>query len=163
MTNTIQFIVTKEQGVYTADAVNVPVVTEGSTFEELQTNIREAVALYLEDENSGSLGFSTSRLFSLTLSCPSLYMKGGLRVLSGKQVPVILGKFGFVLHSTDSGHFKLRHIGVGGRETHVVPTHSPSARGTLRAIYNQACRYVPPSELRPHFITTRPAGSQSQS
>jgi hypothetical protein len=46
MKNIIQFMVTKEQGVYTADGVNVPVVTEGSTFEELQTNIREAVALY---------------------------------------------------------------------------------------------------------------------
>jgi hypothetical protein len=35
MKNIIQFMVTKEQGVYTADGVNVPVVTEGSTFEEL--------------------------------------------------------------------------------------------------------------------------------
>lgn len=60
MRNIIQFVVTKEQGVYTADGVNVPVVTEGGTFEELQTNIREAVALYFEDENAASLGFSTS-------------------------------------------------------------------------------------------------------
>ena len=36
MKNIIQFMVTKEQGVYTADGVNVPVVTEGSTFEELR-------------------------------------------------------------------------------------------------------------------------------
>ena len=56
----VQFMVTKEQGVYTADGVNVPVVTEGSTFEELQANIRDAVALYFEDENAASLGFSTS-------------------------------------------------------------------------------------------------------
>src|SRR3979411_72034 len=39
--NIIQFTVTKEQGVYAADGVNVPVVTDGSTFEE-QANIREA-------------------------------------------------------------------------------------------------------------------------
>ena len=51
MKNIIQFVVTKGQGGYTADGVNVPVVTEGSTFEELQANIREAVALYFEDEN----------------------------------------------------------------------------------------------------------------
>jgi predicted RNA binding protein YcfA (HicA-like mRNA interferase family) len=78
-------------------------------------------------------------------------MKGGLRILSGKQVSDILGKFGFVLHSNKSSHLKLRRIGIGGRETLVVPDHSPIARGTLRAIYNQACRYVPQVELRPHF------------
>ena len=78
-------------------------------------------------------------------------MKGGLKVLSGKQVADILRKYGFVLHSTNSSHLKLRRIGIGGQETLVVPTHSPLARGTLRAIYNQACRYVPQVDLRPHF------------
>jgi predicted RNA binding protein YcfA (HicA-like mRNA interferase family) len=78
-------------------------------------------------------------------------MKGALRVLSGKQVVDILGKFGFVLYSTNSSHLKLRRTGIGGRETLVVPAHSPLARGTLRAIYNQACRYVPQTELHPHF------------
>ena len=79
-------------------------------------------------------------------------MKAGLRVLSGKQVADILGKFGFVLHNTNSSHLKLRRIGIGGRETLVIPDHSPIARGTLRAIYNQACRYVPQADLRPHFF-----------
>ena len=78
-------------------------------------------------------------------------MKGGLRVLSGKQVADILGKFGFVLQSTNSSHLKLRRTGIDGRETLVVPNHSPIARGTLRAIYNQACRYVPQTELHQHF------------
>ncbi len=50
MKTIIQFMVTKDQGVYTADGVNVPVVSEGSTFEELQTNIREAVILYFEGD-----------------------------------------------------------------------------------------------------------------
>jgi hypothetical protein len=58
MKNIIQFMVTKEQGAYTADGVNVPIVTEGSTFEELQANIREAVALYFEDENAASPAIS---------------------------------------------------------------------------------------------------------
>lgn len=56
----IQFVVTQEDGVYTADGINAPVVTEGSTFEELQTNVRDAVALYFEGENAASLGFSSS-------------------------------------------------------------------------------------------------------
>jgi hypothetical protein len=46
MKTIIQFMVTKDQGVYTADGVNVPAVTEGSTFAELQTNIREAVSTF---------------------------------------------------------------------------------------------------------------------
>jgi hypothetical protein len=52
MKHIVQFTVTKEQGAYTPDGANVPVVTEGSTFEELQTNIRDAVALYFEDKTS---------------------------------------------------------------------------------------------------------------
>jgi predicted RNase H-like HicB family nuclease len=74
MKHIVQFTVTKEQGVYTAEGVNLPVVTEGNTFEELQTNIREAVALYFEDENAASLGFSTSPaiLTNFELS-PALY------------------------------------------------------------------------------------------
>lgn len=78
-------------------------------------------------------------------------MKGALRVLSGKQVVDILEQYGFVIHSTNSSHLKLRRAGIGGRETLVVPAHSPLARGTLRAIYNQASRYIPQAELRPHF------------
>jgi hypothetical protein len=74
MKHIVQFTVTKEQGFYVADGVNVPIVTEGRTFEELQSNIREAVALYFEDENAESLGFSTSPaiLTNFELS-PALY------------------------------------------------------------------------------------------
>jgi predicted RNA binding protein YcfA (HicA-like mRNA interferase family) len=78
-------------------------------------------------------------------------MKGALRVLSGKQVADILGKFGFAVHSSNSSHLKLRRVGIGGRETLIIPAHSPIARGTLRAIYTQACRYVPQADLHPHF------------
>lgn len=74
MKTIIQFMVTKDQGVYTADGVNVPVVIEGSTFEELQTNIRGAVTLYFEGDNAASLGFRTSPaiLTNFELS-PALY------------------------------------------------------------------------------------------
>ncbi len=78
-------------------------------------------------------------------------MKGALRVLSGKEVSDILAKFGFSIHHTSSSHLKLRREGAGGRETLIVPAHSSLARGTLRAIYTQACRYIPQAELRPHF------------
>jgi hypothetical protein len=59
MKTIIQFAVSHEDGMYTADGVNVPVVTEAATFEELQENIRDAVALYFEDADPAALGFST--------------------------------------------------------------------------------------------------------
>lgn len=57
MSNIIQFTISKEGGVYTAEGVNVPVVTEGETFEKLTENIQEAVDLYFENENPLDLGF----------------------------------------------------------------------------------------------------------
>jgi predicted RNase H-like HicB family nuclease len=53
---TIQFTVTKERGVYTAAGVNVPIVTEGRTPADLQTNIQEAVELYFDGQNAGRTG-----------------------------------------------------------------------------------------------------------
>ena len=70
MKNIIQFFISQEDGVYTAEGLNVPIVTEGKTFEELKTNIQEAVELYFEDEDITSLGFgkTPSILTSFELS-----------------------------------------------------------------------------------------------
>lgn len=57
MKNIIQFWVSQEDGVYTASGVNVPIVTDGKTFEELLVNIKEAVGLYFENENPANFGF----------------------------------------------------------------------------------------------------------
>ncbi len=58
MKNIIQFLITEEDGVYTAEAMNAGIVTDGKTFEELKKNIVEAVELYFEGEDLASLGFS---------------------------------------------------------------------------------------------------------
>ena len=70
MKNIIQFSISQEDGVYTADGVNVPIVTEGKTFEELKDNIVEAVELFFEGEDPASLGFgfTPSILTSFELS-----------------------------------------------------------------------------------------------
>lgn len=60
MKNIIQFQITEEDGIYTADGVNVPIVTEGKNFEELKKNVAEAVELFFEDEDPASLGFSAT-------------------------------------------------------------------------------------------------------
>ncbi len=60
MRNIIQFNISHEDGTYSAEGLNVPIVTDGKTFEELTHNIREAVDLYFEDENPQLLGFGSS-------------------------------------------------------------------------------------------------------
>jgi predicted RNA binding protein YcfA (HicA-like mRNA interferase family) len=77
-------------------------------------------------------------------------MRGGLKVLSGADVVAILAAHGFaVVRGTK--HLKLRRSALGGAETLVVPNHDPIAKGTLRAIFVQASRYVRQAELRSHF------------
>jgi predicted RNase H-like HicB family nuclease len=51
MRSTIHFNIWREDGMYVAAAVDVPIATEGATFEELQENIRDVVAVYFEDED----------------------------------------------------------------------------------------------------------------
>lgn len=77
-------------------------------------------------------------------------MRGGLKVLTGEEVIAILSHFGFVVVGA-AKHVKLRRTGPGGDETLVIPNHSPIAKGTLRAIFLQASRYIPQSELREYF------------
>jgi len=77
-------------------------------------------------------------------------MRGGLKVLSGKELVDILAAFGFVAIG-GKRHFKVRRASPGGDETLVIPNHNPVAKGTLRAIFSQASRYVPQTDLRPHF------------
>ena len=70
MKNIIQFMVSQEDGIYTAEGMNAPIVTEGKTFEELRENILDAVKLFFKGETPASLGFgrSPSILTSFELS-----------------------------------------------------------------------------------------------
>jgi len=77
-------------------------------------------------------------------------MRSGLKVLSGSEVVDILAEFGFAVVG-GTKHVKLRRAGPSGAETLIVPNHDPIAKGTLRAIFSQASRYVPQAHLRPHF------------
>lgn len=63
-----------------------------------------------------------------------------------------LEAFGFQVASTRGSHAKLRRVLPSG-ETQIltVPLHRELAAGTLRAIFRQACKFVPESELRSYF------------
>ena len=49
---------------------------------------------------------------------------------------------------------KLRRISpLGQSQTLTVPNHKEIDRGTLNAIFRQACRFIAESELRQKFFT----------
>ncbi len=60
MNRIAQFNVSRDDDMYTAEGVNVPVVTQAHTFQELEDNIREAVTLLLEGEEPSTFGFADS-------------------------------------------------------------------------------------------------------
>lgn len=48
MKNIIQFYINKGEKYYVAQGVDLPIVTQGKTLDELMKNIKEAVELHLE-------------------------------------------------------------------------------------------------------------------
>lgn len=56
MKSIIQFIIQKGEKYYVAQGVELPIVTQGKTLDELTRNINEAVALHLEGEDLAELG-----------------------------------------------------------------------------------------------------------
>ena len=75
-----------------------------------------------------------------------------LKDLSARDVLRALKSFGFAVVSIRGSHAKLRRESASGRQTLLVPLHKQLAPGTLRAIFRQACRYIPEEDLRPWFF-----------
>jgi predicted RNA binding protein YcfA (HicA-like mRNA interferase family) len=77
-----------------------------------------------------------------------------LRPLGGRELLAIFAAFGFQVISQKGSHVKLRRVlASGARQTLTIPLHDELDKGTLRAIYREALRYISESELRPHFYS----------
>jgi predicted RNA binding protein YcfA (HicA-like mRNA interferase family) len=74
-----------------------------------------------------------------------------LKRLAGEDVTNILEQFGFQVYSQRGSHIKLRRVSETGQETLTIPNHRQLDTGTCRAIYRQAYRYIPETELFPYF------------
>ena len=75
-----------------------------------------------------------------------------LKVLSGSEVIRIFEKFGFLVSTQKGSHVKLQRVTIhGNKQTLTVPKHDEMDRGTLKAIFNQAVRYITEEDLRKHF------------
>ncbi|MBU1091842.1 type II toxin-antitoxin system HicB family antitoxin [Patescibacteria group bacterium] len=56
MKKIIQFNISKGEKYYVAQGINLPIVTQGKTLDELTKNLKEAVDLQLEGEKLSSFG-----------------------------------------------------------------------------------------------------------
>lgn len=67
MKRTIHVRIFRGEKQYVAECLDLPVVTEAPTLDELAANIREAIALHLEGEDLAELGFVNNPTILATL------------------------------------------------------------------------------------------------
>ena len=60
MRRIVQFQISKGKKYYVAQGVDLPIVTQAKTLDELAANINEATELYFEGEDAEELGFVSS-------------------------------------------------------------------------------------------------------
>jgi predicted RNase H-like HicB family nuclease len=67
MKRTIQVRIFRGETKYVAECLDLPVVTEGDTLDELTSNIREAIGLHLDGEDLAELGLSPNPTIIATM------------------------------------------------------------------------------------------------
>ena len=69
---TIHAALFKGDRYFVADCLEIPVVTQGLTVDETLSNLREAVALHMEDEDLEEIGLIRNPTISVTLELESV-------------------------------------------------------------------------------------------
>ena len=72
MKHTIYFYIRKGESHFYAECIDLPIVTQGLTLDELAHNIQEAVELHLDGEDMEELGFvsNPSIMANIELNMP---------------------------------------------------------------------------------------------
>lgn len=70
MKSIIQFRVTKGEEKFVAECLDLPIVTEAKSLDELSQKIEEALALHLEGEDLVELGFSKHSSVLISFELP---------------------------------------------------------------------------------------------
>lgn len=73
MKRIIQFRIYKGEKYYVAECIDLPIVTQGRTLDEVVENIKEALSLHLEGEDLEELGISPD--FSVLVNLELEYAK----------------------------------------------------------------------------------------
>ena len=74
-----------------------------------------------------------------------------LKVLSGEDLITIFSKFGFFVAARKGSHVKLKRTIGNISQNLTIPNHKEIDKGTLKAIYNQALKYLTEGDLMEHF------------
>ncbi|MCL4707369.1 type II toxin-antitoxin system HicB family antitoxin [bacterium] len=67
------FIRAGEQSGYVAECLEIPVVTQGATVDQVIQNLQEAVQLHLEGENLAELGLAPNPALLVTMELEPVY------------------------------------------------------------------------------------------
>ena len=67
MKRTIQVRISRGDRQFVAECLDLPVVTQASTLDELASNIREAIALHLDGEDLAELGIAANPTIIATM------------------------------------------------------------------------------------------------
>lgn len=73
MKHIIQFRITKGEKAYVAESIDLPVVTQGKTLDDVIRNIHEAVQLHLEGEDLRSLELAAHPSVMVNFELASVY------------------------------------------------------------------------------------------
>lgn len=75
-----------------------------------------------------------------------------LKNLSGEDVIHIFQSLGFSVIGQKGSHIKLRRMNNDSiKQTLTIPIHKELDKGTMKAIYNQAVRYISENDLHKYF------------
>lgn len=76
MKHIIQFRIYKGDGAYwVGEGIDLSIVTQGKTVDEVVKNLKEALSLHLEDENLEELGFAPKPSALVNLELEADYVK----------------------------------------------------------------------------------------
>jgi predicted RNase H-like HicB family nuclease len=74
MSNVIQFVISSgTDGYYVAEAVSLPIVTQGKTLDECIANMKEAVSLFIEETTEKTISKNPSIFFNMEIPMKSSY------------------------------------------------------------------------------------------
>lgn len=76
-----------------------------------------------------------------------------LKLLGSEDVVKILEYFGFEKNSQKGSHIKLIRNTSLQKQILIIPNHEQLKKGTIKAIFNQANRFVSSEELQKYFYT----------
>ena len=83
----VHAVISQGDQLYVVECLELPVVTQGITVDETVSNLREAVALHLEDEDLDDLELASSPTISVTLELEPISLESYRETTSYRYCP----------------------------------------------------------------------------